>query len=396
MKGTTRLSIKRRLVIVSGSFPDISCGVSGHIAIIAERIVQCGAYDVHVLTSDDPAINNDIAKGYQVHPLIKKWGVIQADSICGKITSLEPDIVHIQNPTIKYRGWASGTMSAVVPRLKKRMPKVRIVVTQHDIALSKPLFRWRYYPLLRGADAITVSNSRDYQAVRAQGINADKIYRTPVSSHFAIRAAGAQRKKTAREQLAMPQDALCVSYFGFVHPERNVDVLIRALHLLKKQNLNIHGLVMGGPFPESRAYYDQCGQLAKELGLGEHITWTGFASEDQIMNGFAASDIFVTLPQRGADMRNTSLISAMLAELPVISSRNEHYYVDSDLEQLGCICVSPKDAQAVAEVIAGLVSSPPSTDLLTRRAALLEPEKVWARHAEVLCRAYRNEPSFSD
>jgi len=385
------LSIKERLVILSGSFPDIACGVSRHVGLIAERIAERGAYDVHVLTSDDRAVNKDIAKGYQVHPLIKKWGLGQAGTICRKIIAIEPAVVHIQNPTIKYRRWRSLTMSAVAPKLKRLLPQVRLVVTQHDIAVGRPLFRWRYYPLLRAADAITVSNRRDYQAVRAQGISPAKVYRAPVSSHFWIQAAGPQKKKAAREKFDIPQDALCVSYFGFVHPERNVDVIIRALHLLAKENHRIHGLVMGGPFPENRAYYDQCRRLAKELGLGDRITWTGFAREDQIIDGFAASDIFVTLPQRGADMRNTSLISAMLAELPVVAARNEHYYVDTDLEQLGCTCVPPKDAKAVAQAIAELAAKPPSADLLAQRAALLEPGKIWARHVEVLCRAYRNE-----
>ncbi|MCP4710034.1 MAG: glycosyltransferase family 4 protein, partial [Planctomycetes bacterium] len=156
---------KPRLLIVSGSYPDIPCGMSGHVKLIAERIVELGGHDVSVLTSADPSVNPDVAKGYEVFPAIKKWNTYSAYSICRQIISHKPDIVHIQNPTIKYTGWRSGIMSLVAPMLKKMQPSLRLVVTQHDIAIGEPLLRWRYFPLFSAADALIVSNSRDYQAV---------------------------------------------------------------------------------------------------------------------------------------------------------------------------------------------------------------------------------------
>jgi len=195
------MSQKPRLLIVSGSFPEIRCGVSGHVRIIADGAVHTGEYEVCVLTCDDPAVDTSLAQGYTVYPRIRQWRATKAYSICREILSLCPDVVHIQNPTVKYSGLRSVTMSAVGLLLKILAPKVRLVVMQHDIAIGNPLWRWRYYPLFAAADAVVVSNSRDEQAIRAQGISRSKIYRAPVSSHISLHRASAEQKKRSREAL---------------------------------------------------------------------------------------------------------------------------------------------------------------------------------------------------
>ena len=383
---------RKRLLILSGSFPDIRCGVSRHTDIISRLTAQQSDYEVHVLTSDEPAVDPGIAQQYQVHPRIRKWGPCHCADLCREILRLKPDIVHIQNPTVKYNGWRSLTMSVLAPLLKRQAPTVRLVVTQHDIALSRKLLRRRFRPLFRAADAVLVSNHRDYQAVRDQKINPAKIYCSPVGSHLILPARTPAAKAAARTAMDIPQQKICVAYFGFVHPGRRIDVLVRALHLLRAENYDIHGLIMGGAYAGQKNYYRQCQQLAQQLQLAEHITWTGYADEKQIIDGLIASDAFVSLPERGADMRNTSIHSAVLAELPVVTTRNPRYYEDPDLEKLGCVCVAGDNPAAVAEGISGTIKNPPPAESLTHWRKQLDPEAIWARHIEVNINAYRGEP----
>ncbi len=364
--------------------------------IIAERTAARGDYDVAVLTSADKAVDRSAIAGaeagYAVYPRVTKWSALNRRAICAEILRLEPDIVHIQNPTAKYSGWNSWTMSAVVPLLKRMAPSIRVVVMQHDIALSKPWLRWRYRPLLKAADAITVSNSRDYQAVADQGISRAKIYTTPVGSHFQIKSAAGQEKIECRRRMSLPKSAKVVVFFGFVLPRRNVDVLLEAIGRLRQQGRDVHGLILGGAHPDAPDYYEKLQQQCQQQGLDEHVSWTGFASEQQIADGLAGADVFVSLPQRGADLRNTSILSGILAELPVVTSQNERYYVDHDLEQFGCVCVRPRNVNEVAGAIAALLDEPPGAEKLARRATLLEPERIWSKHIEINCRAYRGEP----
>ncbi|MCP4710500.1 MAG: glycosyltransferase family 4 protein [Planctomycetes bacterium] len=381
---------KSRLLIVSGSFPNIPCGMSGHVKLIAERIVESGGYEVSVLTSVDPLVNPDIAYGYTVFPSIQNWDLLSAYRICREIISHHPDIVHIQNPTIKYTGWHSGIMSVVAPMLKKMHPSIRLVVTQHDIAIGDPWWRWRYYPLFCAADAVIVSNSRDYQAVIAQGIEPGKVYQAPVSAHFVMHDRTEQSKLAARKKFQIPPEVVVIAYFGFVHPGRKVDVLIRTLSILKSR-MAVHGIIIGGATTGSEAYYLQCQQLAEQLGLKEHITWTGYASDEQVADGLAAADVFVSLLERGADMRNTSVISAILAQLPVVTTINERYYRDEKLDKLGCAYVAPDDPQTAAAAIESMLKDPPPPELRALWAEQLEPNSIWKKHVNINLQAFRGE-----
>lgn len=380
-----------RLVIVSGSFPNIFCGVSRHVDIIARRTAHRDNYDVHVLTSTDPAVDPTITQGYHVHGRVGKWGILQAHHICREILRLRPDVVHIQNPTIKYRGWHSGTMSAVVPLLKRMAPQVRVVVMQHDIAVGEPVLRWRYYPLFHAADAIVVSNRRDYQAVLAVGISRSKLYLAPVSSHLTPTANSASTRASGRDKFGIDMNARCVAYFGFIDPARNIDVLVRAIKLLHHKDMHIQGLIMGKAHAGQESYYRKCQQLAEKLRIAKYIIWTGYADHEQIANGLAAADVFVSLMQRGADLRNTSIITAILAHLPIVTTQNPRYYTDTDLARFGCIFVKPTDPAVVADAIAKVLDNPPAEEFLVRRAAALQPDAVWDKHVAVNISAYRGE-----
>jgi glycosyltransferase involved in cell wall biosynthesis len=191
--------------------------------------------------------------------------------------------------------------------------------------------------------------------------------------------------------LSIPADAYCVVFFGFVLPERNVDKLIQALKLLQDAGVNVHGLILGGPHKQAPQYFTQCQELARKLLMAKHISWTGFASKDRIADGLAAADVFVSLPSRGADMRNTSIITGILAGLPIVTSENARFYVDDDLRKFGCVFVDPSDPHTISEGISSCLNNPPADELLERYAEQLEPERVWDKHIETICCAYGSE-----
>jgi len=384
---------KPRLVLVSGSFPKIQCGVSGHTELIARLTAQRREYDVHVLTADDPLVDPSLAQGYTLHCLVKKWHLFHARALARTILSLQPDLVHIQNPTIKHYRFHALTMSVVVPYLKKLAPALPVIVTQHDLAVGRSWGRWRYYPLFHAADAVCVSNSRDEQAVLAQKIAPHKVYRAPVSSHFADPPARTPAAIQAARRFFNIDPALnTLAYFGYIHPGRNIHVLLQALHHLNQRGQRLHTLIIGGPFPKHQDYYEHCRNLADRFHLQPYLTWTGFAQESQIAQGLLAAEVFISLLERGADLRNTSIISAMLAQLPIITTVNPRFYVDRDLQILRCRLVNPHAPQAVAEEIVQALHCPPDAEFLARRAELFRPEKIWRQHIDTHQRAYRRLP----
>ncbi len=386
------MPLKKRLIILSGSYPRIRCGVAGHVKLIAERTAALNLYDIHVVTAADPAVDSTLAKGYTVHPVIARFLPFDAGRVCQQVLKREPDIVHIQIPTVKYTGWRSLVMSFVAKKLKKKRPCLRLVVMQHDIAVGRPLLRQRYRPLLSCADAITVSNERDRQAIIDLHIDQAKIHTAPVTSHLPVHPPDKDMRQRCRASLGIADDVLCVAFFGFIHPGRHIDQIIRTLPGLQQRGLAVHTIIMGQAAPGCEAYLKACQKLCEQLELTGQVSWTGYAPAEQIADGLAAADVFVSLPDRGADMRNTSIHTAMLAQLPIVTLQNEAFYVDKQIEEMGCYTIAAPDPQLLCEKIAEAYANPPAVDFRRKLAGWLDPERIWRQHIEVNCRAYAGQP----
>lgn len=352
-----------------------------------------GEFEVDVLTSSDPTIDRSLPQGYRLHPVVDSWSIWSLGDLCRQILQLDPTVVCIQNPTLKYCGMpGSMLMSLLVPLLKKLAPDLRLVVMQHDIAVSYPLFRRRYWPLVAAADAVIVSNLRDYQAVSWLGAEPGKLYRAPVSSHFRMPLRSEVDRPALRQKFGIPADAVCVCYFGFIHRARSVDSIIHAIALMAKANRDVFGLMVGGPSVGAEDYSKDCRALAEELGLADRIVWTGYASERKIVEALAAADVFVSLPNCGADMRNTSIMAAMLAELPSVARKNDFYYNDPELDRLGCVCLDDSTPEAVCGGIEKALTEPLTDEFMARRRRLVEPDRLWPIHIDITCRAYKGQP----
>jgi len=379
---------KPKLLIVSGTYPKMMCGVAKHVDIIAKGAAQLGIYDVHVLTSNANEIDTAIAKTYQVHPIVVSWHLQHAFSITAKILKLKPDVVHIQNPTAKYCRFGALTISAIALTLKTIAPDIQLVVMQHDIAVGKRWFRFRYQPLLMCADSIVVSNIRDYQAVCDQYINPEKIYISPVASHMTPKLNRLESRETAREKLNIPHDTVVLIYFGFIHPGRHLDLIIRAIPHLSILDKPIKFIAMGSDANDAKGTTEALKSLASVLHLEKNVSFSGYATEDQIFTTLAAADVFVSLPQRGADMRNTTIHTPLLAGLPVVTLQNKDYYKDNILEQLGCITIDRLNELDVANAIIKALNLKQNDTYLSQRRQKLLPKNLWQQHIKINHDAY--------
>ncbi len=77
-------------------------------------------------------------------------------------------------------------------------------------------------------------------------------------------------------------------HVGRISKEKNLDLILDALPLIKNQNGNIELLIVGdGPAKE---YYER---HVREKGLEDCVTFTGFVPEEELPKYYAASDAFV-------------------------------------------------------------------------------------------------------
>lgn len=77
-------------------------------------------------------------------------------------------------------------------------------------------------------------------------------------------------------------------HVGRISKEKNLDLILDAMPLIKTQNGDVHFIIVGdGP---AKDYYKQ---HVKKKGLEDYVTFTGFVPEDKLPRYYAASDAFV-------------------------------------------------------------------------------------------------------
>ncbi len=378
----------KRLVVLSGSYPGIECGISPYVQRLSELIVKHSDYKLYIITSKDQKVDTSIASGYSVLPIIEKWSVTRATDIAREVLKLHPDIVHIQNPTIKYAGIKSIITSLVAKKLKRAKKPPGVYLMQHDIAISHPFIRRRYKGLFKTVDGIIVSNNRDYKAITRMGIDQAKVHKAPFSSYINLHESNQSQKRHSRETIGISQECSCIAYFGFVLPQRNVDKLIKAIAILNNNGKNVYGIIVGGSHKESPEYLDYCKQVALNESVNKKMIFTGYADEATIADALAAADVFVSLPERGADMRNTSIITGLLAQLPVITSENPRYYIDDDLKGFGCVNAKANEPADIAQKIEQVLKKPPGREERIDNARRLSPETVWVEHIKATLKMF--------
>ncbi len=137
-----------------------------------------------------------------------------------------------------------------------------------------------------------------------------------------------------------------IIHAGRLADERNPDILIRALPLIKKKVPNAILAFAGIGISEGKLK-----KLADSLGVGGSVRFLGFLDKPTLAEAYNASEIFAIAST--ADTQSLVMMQAMAAGLPVIGVRARALpeYVN---EKNGFI-VEPNDEKAMAEKIVYLL-----------------------------------------
>ena len=177
----------------------------------------------------------------------------------------------------------------------------------------------------------------------------------------------------------MPADRSHVLYVGRLEPRKGVDVLIRAMPIVRGQMANAR-LVIVGDGPDRNALTS----LAHSVNADVHFV--GRVDDPQLPAYMQASDI-VYSPALGGESFGIVLLEAMACGTPVVASRIEGY-----VELLGdgdcAVLVPPRDPDALASALAALLADDGRRRALAARGAAKAREYDWPVVADRLERIY--------
>jgi glycosyltransferase involved in cell wall biosynthesis len=205
----------------------------------------------------------------------------------------------------------------------------------------KHLKKWLYWPwgeyrVLRDADAVFFTSEEERRQARKSfwlyqcreqviGFGID-----PPPEHPASRDRFLEKyPDLAGKRLLL--------FLGRLHEKKGCDLLLRAFRRIlsrvtPREFLDLH-LVMAGP--TDGPYAARMRRLAGQLGLNQHITWTGMLSGELKSGAFRAAETFI-LPSHQENF-GVSVVEALAQRLPVLISNQVNIWREIFSDQAGLV-----------------------------------------------------------
>ena len=221
------------------------------------------------------------------------------------------DIVHCHTPV--------GAMLTRLAARKARKHGTKVFYTAHGFHFYKgaPAVNWLlYYPvekwLSRYTDVLITINNEDYE--RAKTFKAGKVCYVPgVGIDLNKFNVGHVDKDKKRKEIGVRSDDFVLLSVGELSKNKNHEVVIRAMFVLKQYNkLNHLKYMLCGNGP----YESKLRELSEKLGVADNIQFLGFRTDiAEICN---CSDLFVFMSYR--EGLPVALMEAMACGLPAVCS----------------------------------------------------------------------------
>ena len=382
-----------KIGLVTAEYPPMQGGVGDFTREVARALAALG-HEPAVITGLPASAFDSEDDGVRIERVIRGWGWGCWHALREAAQRLELDVINIQyqaaaykmHPAINLLPLARRTPMAHWPR------PVPIVVTFHDLKVpylfpkAGPLRRQAVLALARHADAVIVTNPEDEAEVKSRISDlTSRIMRIPIGSNIAPVLPQGYKRGEWRWRWGVKSNETLIGYFGFLHPLKGGQVLIRALAELAHAGRAVKLLHIGGRTGSSdantnSAYAERVDSLARELGVGERIAVTGYMPPDQVAACFHATDVFALPYVGGASLRHGTFHAA-LAHGRAIVTTHPPVALDELCDGENVLLIPPDDAHALAQGIRRVMDDPALRARLECGASELARQFAWDRIA---------------
>jgi phosphatidylinositol alpha-1,6-mannosyltransferase len=210
--------------------------------------------------------------------------------------------------------------------------------------------------LLKKADIVFADSSAAAQILPGLGVNPAQVVVVYPSVNITGRVPDADLLEALRERHGLAGKK-CILTVGRLVERKGHDTVLRAMPQILESVPEAHYLIVGQGVhePTLRA-------LVQELQLTSHVTFAGYAAEEELSTYYALGDVFVMIsreiPEKG-DIEGFGMVylEANLLGKPVVAGRSGGVPEAVLHEQTGLL-VMPTDVQEVSEAITRLLNAP--------------------------------------
>lgn len=318
---------KLKIGYVLTYFHPFKDGMENNCLYLAREMVKLG-HEVHVFTSDrrDNTIleqKEEVYEGIHIHRCKVWWRYkyyleIKPEVILKILKYKDLDILHMHS--------FGFIMHDIALILKKALgDKTAIINTPHGPFMSlgsypewqktlKNIFTTVEYPVNRLYDGVIQVNTRQWPWIVKSGIKKENIYFVP-DGIPEDRFRKVDNKEFKKKYKLNGKFVIC--NLSRVLEYKGQHQVVKALPGIVKKYPNVVFLQMG----KDHGWTAHCLELAKKLGVEDHVRFIGEASEDEKLRGLDACDIFI-LPSQWEAFGIVTL-EAMARKKAVISTNCE-------------------------------------------------------------------------
>lgn len=334
-----------RIGIITGEYPPMQGGVGAYTYILAHELTRQG-HDIH-LFSTQAAHSSDIP----LENTISRWNRGGLQKIRRWAQAQKPDIINLQFQTAAYQ------MSPWVHFLPQYARPIPLITTFHDLRYpylfpkAGPLRNWIVMHLARTSAGVITTNHED-AAVLNHLSHARLI---PIGSNITANLTEDYQCEPWRQRIGATTGDFVLAYFGMINRSKGVETLLEsAAHLREQHGVPVRLLMIGARTgssdPTNQAYAAKIDHIITRLNLDNHIHWTGFVDGDQVAAYLRCAD-GVVLPFRdGASFRRGSLMAAIQAGCPIITTV-PRVHVPEFIHGKNMLLVPPDDSHALAHML---------------------------------------------
>jgi len=228
------------------------------------------------------------------------------------LRSYRPEILHLH-----FTGFIGP-----YPWLARLCGVKRVFFTDHSshpegyVASRAPFWKRRLARLINRpmTGVVTVSEYGYGCAATRDLIPADRLEMIHNSADLS-RVSAASQGVEFRRKHSIPLDRTLVLQVSWIIPEKGIGDLLAAARLAIAQNPNLHFAFVGeGAYRE--IYMSQAG----EMGIDNHVTWTGQVEDPMGQGAYAAADV-VCQVSRWEEVFGYVIAEAMSSSKPLVATR---------------------------------------------------------------------------
>ena len=187
----------------------------------------------------------------------------------------------------------------------------------------------------------------------------------------------------ARKKLNLPQDRQIILFFGGIRPNKGLDILIKALKIVKSHNERVLLVIAGGLL--GRFSFEAYSDMIRKADLSEHVqTFIHFIPEEDVDYFFAASNLLV-LPYLTFEAQSGVLLRAYAHKKPVVVSNVGAMGELVSSDNIG-LAVEPGAVEPLAQAVINALDD--LDKFQSRYNPDLESKYSWEHIAELTMRSY--------